>query len=268
MKAVKTMRQFSERIPKAWAQGTGCKVIAPVTNDQEMFEDEYFYFGILRGAGDMMKRSIKNGWNYYFCDHAYFHAGHDGHNPWYRITKNAHTNSGFIEMPSDRYERYFKQDLSPWRKEGKHILVCPPTGAIEWFFDAQEWLNTTVKTLKQHTDREIIVRDKPMDPQVSTKSGVTQIVGFNKSKEQKPLDEDLNEAYCVVTFNSMVSVKSICMGIPVICGPECAAYPVANKIEDIENLQRPDREPWLWHLAHQQFTLEEMASGYAYDCIR
>ena len=88
MKAVKTQRPFTEKIPQAWAKGTGCKIIEPVTNDQEMFEDVYFYFGILRGSGDMMKRSIQNGWDYYSCDHAYFNAGHSGSNPWYRITKN------------------------------------------------------------------------------------------------------------------------------------------------------------------------------------
>ena len=112
MKAVKTMREFSERIPKAWSQGTGCKIIPPVSNDQEMFEDEYFYFGILRGSGDMMKRSMANGWDYYFCDHAYFNAGHDGHNPWYRITKNGHCNSQLSNQSPTRYEQHCKQKLS------------------------------------------------------------------------------------------------------------------------------------------------------------
>jgi len=268
MKAVKTKRPFTEKIPQAWSQATGCEIIEPISNDHEMFEDEYFYFGILRGAGDMMKRSITNGWDYFFCDHAYFKAGHDGANPWYRITKNSQVNSQITEQTPHRYEKYFKQDIVPYKTTGAQIVVCPPTGAIEWFFDAQQWLDTTVKTLKQQTDREIVVRDKPMNPQVNTVNGITQLTGFDKNKDQKPLEEDLNNAWCVVTFNSMVAVKAITMGIPVICGPECAAYPVANKIEDIENLTYPDREPWLWHLAHQQFTLEEMASGYAYNCIR
>jgi len=267
MKAVKTKRPFTERIPQSWAQGTGCKLIDPVSNDQHMFEDVYFYFGILRGAGDMMKRSIASGWDYYFCDHAYFKAGHDGSNPWYRITKNGHVNSSLVDRPADRYEQNFKQDLLPWRTNGQHILVCPPTGAIEWFFDTQDWLDATVKTLKQHTDREIIVRDKPFDPQVSTQGGVTQLVGFNKKNQDRPLEQDLEKAHCVVTFNSGVGIKSVCQGIPVICGKECAAYPVSNQIEDIENLKTFDREPWLHHLAYSQFTLDEMKSGYALEQI-
>ena len=79
------------------------------------------------------------------------------------------------------------------------------------------------------------------------------------------MQEDLDDAHCVVTFNSGVGVKALCEGIPVICGIECAAYPIANKIEDVENLQQHERQPWLNHLAHSQFTLAEMSSGYALE---
>lgn len=265
MRCVKTGRLATESIVKFWAQGSKGMIIDPIPNNQPMPDDEYFYFGILRGAGDMMKRGNHN---YYYSDHAYFLAGHDRNPRWYRITKNAHTNSQITQQTPHRYEQYFQQDIVPWKTTGKQIVVCPPTGAIEWFFDTHAWLDTTVETLKQQTDREIVVRDKPMNPQVKTINGFTQLTGFEKNKEQRPLEEDLANAWCVVTFNSMVAIKAICMGIPVICGSECAAYPIGNKIEDVENLKRPDREPWLWHLAHQQFTLEEMASGYAYNCIR
>ena len=265
MRCVRTKRPATEGIVRHWAQGTKGSIIDPIPNDQPMPDDEYFYWGILRGSGDMMKRG---GHDYYFCDHAYFKAGHDNRPNWYRITKNAHVNSSITEQTPHRYEQYFQQHIAPYKTTGSQIVVCPPTGAIEWFFDAHQWLDATVETLKQQTDREIVVRDKPMNPQVNTVNGITQLTGFDKNKDQRSLEEDLADAWCVVTFNSMVAVKAICMGIPVICGPECAAYPVANKIEDIENLQRSDREPWLWHLAHQQFTLEEMASGYAYNCIQ
>ena len=258
------MRPATEGIIRHWAKGTNGKIIDPIPNDQTMPDDEYFYWGILRGSGDMIKRGEHD---YYFCDHAYFKAGHEGANPWYRITKNGHVNSQLQPRSSDRYEKYFAQDIVPWNRNGSHIVVCPPTGAIEWMFDAQNWLNTTVSALKRKTDREIIVRDKPMDPQVATKAGITQLIGFNKKTIDKPLEEDLSDAYCVVTFNSGVGVKAICQGIPVVCGPECAAYPVANDIENIENLNYPDREPWLYHLSYSQFNIEEMKSGYAYNML-
>lgn len=270
MRAVKTKRAFTEKIPNAWAKGTGCSTIDPYSNDQEMPQDEYFYFGILRGSGDMLKRSIANDWDYYYCDHAYFLAGHQHPDPWYRITKNNLVSSNMRQKVSDdRYKKYFEQELLPWRKDSlfSKIIVCPPTGAIEWFYDTHNWLTTTVQALKQQTTREIVVRDKPMDPQVATKNGITQLIGFNKRNDAVSLEDDLQDAYCVVTFNSNVAIKAACMGIPVICGNECAAYPIANKLEDIENLEFKDREPWLNHLAYSQFRLSEIQSGYAYDIV-
>ena len=265
MRCVRTMRKATEGIVQQWAKGTNGVIIDPIPNGQPMPDDEYFYWGILRGAGDMMKRGEHD---FYFCDHAYFKAGHDNKTNWYRVTKNAHTNAELTEQTPDRYEQHFQQDIVPWQTTGTQVVVCPPTGAVEWFFDAQQWLDTTVETLKQQTNREIRVRDKPLNPQVQTSNGITQLKGFDKTGDQPPLEQDLKDAWCVVTFNSMVAIKAVCMGIPVICGPECSAYPMATKFENIENPNRPDREPWLWHLAHQQFTLDEMASGYAFNCMQ
>ena len=265
MRCVRTMRASTEGIVRNWAKGTNGKIIDPIPNDQDMPDDEYFYWGILRGSGDMIKRG---GHDYYFCDHAYFKAGHKNNPNWYRVTKNANTNTIITEQNPNRYEQYFKQDIAPWKTTGAQVVVCPPTGAIEWMFDAQDWLTTTVKTLKQQTDREIIVRDKPLNPQITTEGGFTQLKGFVKNKDQRPLEEDLKDAYCVITYNSMVALKAVCEGIPVICSDNCAAYPMSSDLEDINHLKTPEREPWLWHLAHQQFTLSEMASGFAYNCIR
>ena len=140
--------------------------------------------------------------------------------------------------------------------------------AIEWYFDSQDWLETSIKTLQQHTDREIVVRDKPMNPQVSEKNGITTLSGFNKNKQQKPLAEDLADAWAVVTFNSSVAIDAVCEGIPVFCGKECSAYQVAEQdLSKIETPRHADREPCLWNLAYSQFTLDEMSSGYAYDVI-
>jgi hypothetical protein len=154
-----------------------------------MFEDEYFYFGILRGSGDMMKRSIAKwtGTIIFVIMHILM-QDMMVHNPWYRITKNSThqfllRKSLVIDMNS-----ILNKICYHGAQMVINILVCPPTGAIEWFFDAQEWLNTTIKTLNQYTNREIIVRDKPMDPQVATQAGITQLVGFNKKTIDKPLD--------------------------------------------------------------------------------
>ena len=63
MRCVRTMRKTTEGVVQHWAKGTNGKIIDPIPNDQPMIDDEYFYWGILRGSGDMMKRK---GHTYYF----------------------------------------------------------------------------------------------------------------------------------------------------------------------------------------------------------
>jgi len=266
MKCVRTMRPATEKIMNSWAKGCDGTIINPIKDDQDMPYDTYAFLGVLRGSGDMIKKCIQKNYDYYFIDHAYFDAGHNKKPSWYRVTKNDHVQNKLLDCTSDRWHKYFNKSIKPWRT-GNKVIVCPPTGAMEWMFDTHDWLNTTVDALKQKTDREIVVRDKPMNPQVKRIDGVTTINGFVKTTQDNPLSEDLADAYCVVTLNSGVGVTAIIEGIPVVCGPECAAFPVSNTLDAIEDLQTFDRQPWLNSLAHSQFTLEEMASGYAYSVI-
>ena len=73
MFAVTTNRQFTERIPLAWVKGTGAKLINPIPNNKPMLRDEYFFFGILRGSGEMFKRCIEHKCIFYYADHAYLY---------------------------------------------------------------------------------------------------------------------------------------------------------------------------------------------------
>ena len=99
-------------------------------------------------------------------DHGYFTNAHDSPH-WLRITKNKHCQNILQNKPADRYERNFKQDIQPWKKNGSKILVLPPTNAIANFFGAEDWLNNTLKILKENTDRVIEVREKPYNPTVA-----------------------------------------------------------------------------------------------------
>ena len=48
------------------------------------------------------------------------------------------------QRPADRYEKYFKQEMKPWQR-GKKILVLPPTNAISNFFNVTDWLDNTLE---------------------------------------------------------------------------------------------------------------------------
>ena len=100
-------------------------------------------------------------------------------------------------------------------------------------FDAEAWLQTTLKTLKRHTDREIWVRAK--------KGNTT------------PLDADLKDCHAVVAHSSNAAVVALLAGVPVFCTAPCAAYRMGEA--DMSKIEMPvypdDREQWAWNLADQ-----------------
>lgn len=87
------------------------------------------------------------------------------------------------------------------------------------------------------------------------------------------LDGDLKDALAgakiVVTFNSNTGVDALLAGVPTIaCDHGSMAWPVANHGIDDTRLEVRDRRAWLNALAWKQWTLEEIASGFAWDCIK
>ena len=66
-------------------------------------------------------------------DNSYFSNAHDTPH-WLRVTKNKHCQNEITTTNTDRYETYWKRALIPWNKNGKKILVLPPTNAIANFF--------------------------------------------------------------------------------------------------------------------------------------
>jgi len=170
-------------------------------------------------------------------------------------------------VPVDRYERYFKQDIKPWNKSGKKILVLPPTNAISNFFSVTEWLEQTLKILKSNTDRVIQIREKPYNPTI-TKDHVGATV-----KVDRPTNDQgqirWQDYFATVTYNSNTMVASLANGVPVFCDPiNSAAGPISETdFAKIETPQYGDRIALFSSLAYNNWTLEEMANGTAWRML-
>ena len=111
--------------------------------------------------------------------------------------------------------------------------------------------------LKRVTDRPIRLRHKPRGRGTSGPSEATV-----------PLSEDLKDAWACVTSCSISAVEAVCMGIPVFCDKKSFAEPMGNlNLEDIEDPYYTGPEPWLYSLAYQQFTPEEIENGRAVEIL-
>lgn len=212
----------------------------------------------------IMKTCSEQGRDYFYIDTGYF--GNLGKSKTYhRVTRNAMQYLGpILDRPSDRFDatkvklRPFNSDKKKYR--GDRILLCPPSDkAMQhgWGLNLKKWLQDTVKTIRQHTDREIVIREKG-----------------NRTERQllNPMSEALDDnIYCMVTYNSIAAVESLMYGKPVFAlGPNAAHHFAKSDLSEIENPLIPDDEElqrFFYHLAYCQFTKKELIDGTAWSIL-
>ncbi len=234
-------------VARAFATGTGCR-LAYAEEEPEVLRDIPVVWGVLRGSDRILAQAQFQGLHFFYIDHAYFDRGH-GHS--YRITRNRYEAGNVRKVRDDRLKR-LNLDVPPWRKNGRGIIVCPPT---EYFMAAHgcpDWLETTLATLRLETDRPIIVREKP-------KPGEANI----------PLPQALQDAHALVTHSSNVAIEAACLGTPVFVSPTSAAAPIGQTdIGLIETPRYPKRDGWLAHLAYSQYSIDEIRDGTAWKLLK
>lgn len=223
------------------------------------------FAGLLRGNAHILDMAISNNLDFYYIDHAYFNSGYK-YPQWMRITKNGFVQNIILQQVSEeRLKKNFNISFENYKfKDNRSIVLLPPSDTVKRVFNVENWEEETIKSIKQHTDRPIIVRKKT-GPILDSRL-------FNIEKKEvytynEHIDETINNAYCVVTFNSSLSLKALQMGIPVICERYCPAFPLSHKIEDIEKLEEKERLPLFSSLAWGQFTLEEASNPKTFEFI-
>jgi hypothetical protein len=161
--------------------------------------------------------------------------------------------------------------MKPWRTSGNHILVCLQRNG-GWSmrgYNSVQWANDTIATLREITDRPIIVRGHPGDKK-------TRYFPQHKDvflSSNPSILQDLQGAWATVLYNSSPSVVSAIEGVPVFLTdpqPEHSqSYEVSNtKIKRINDPKLFDREDWVQKLAMCHWNFEELASGEAWRHFR
>ena len=142
------------------------------------------------------------------------------------------------------------------------LIATQHRASLQWEGqpNMQQWVEQTVATLRQHTDRKIVVRPHPRSPISVTLPNV--VMEIPKLIPGSYDDFDIDYQYhCVINHNSGPAVQAVIKGIPIICDFTSLAAPVSNKIENIENLQFPDRHEWFLKLCHTEWTVDEIIKG-------
>jgi len=156
--------------------------------------------------------------------------------------------------------------LQPWRSGENIVIAVQRSDSEQWsgLPEPKVWLEQTVAKLKSITDRTIVVRPHPRQ-RISGIEGVTvrQPRPVANTYDSFDFDTDLANAWCVINENSGPGCQSVIAGVPAFVGVDSLAAPVANlDLLDIEKPWMPDRTAWLEDIAHTEWTVEEIASGY------
>jgi len=205
------------------------------------------------GNESLLISKIDNKHPFWFIDSGYTNFL-EPNKKWHRLVRSHLHYGTMVEVPVDRLGS-FKSFPQPWRINGDKILIVEPGSFAASIFhvDLKTWKYEVESELRKYTDKKIIFREK-----------APKNVRTNLYKEL--CDDDY---YCVININSNAATESIWAGVPAITLDKHITNPVTrNRLEDINDLLRPNLALWLCSLSYSQFTYDELVDGTAARIIK
>ena len=192
---------------------------------------------------------------------------------------------GFEHITADRSHKVFgRNGYDPniaWKTSGDYILLCMQKvgDASLRGADVFEWTLDSVKLIRQHTDRKIIIRPHPLYRK-ATQHKILQekVLEFKDVSWQEtdllregfiPIRDQLKEAWCTVTYTSGSGIDAVLGGIPnVACDTGSMVYDVSSKeLSEIETPFTGDKTEWANKISHCQWSIEEFESGECWEHV-
>jgi hypothetical protein len=191
--------------------------------------------------------AVRNGGDWWHVDNGFYWPANGRPTGYYAITFRGLTPAFLADADRTR----LPLRMAAWRQSrGDHVLLALPGmhyGRILGA-DMAAWCRTIAERIAAHTDRPVIVREKGC---------------------ARPLAHDLARAFVVVTHSSKVAVDAVVAGVPAVVEPSNPAAPVCSTdLAEIETPKMPERDAWWASLMAQQFTLDEMRSGFAFRAMQ
>tara|TARA_B100000902_G_C27316347_1_gene921567 strand:+ start:347 stop:1117 length:771 start_codon:yes stop_codon:yes gene_type:complete len=210
-----------------------------IENYQDNNQCIFTSYGILRGTGDIFKKSK----NYIYIDHGYFNASarkFSGN----KITVVSALSGYFRLIHNDFYFRANYQNSDPTRfnklnidlkdlnQKGEIIILSEPSEHILKFLNMPNWTQETLNKLKSLTDRKVIVHNKFSDI---------------------PLKSLMKKAFAFVSCQSTAGFMSISEGTPAYF-----THPSFGDSSNIDNIEdRKLNHNLLFTAANSQWRLSE-----------
>ena len=166
-----------------FAEGSGFKPTSDKEFDYNSSDEPIVLRGILKHK--VMKQCWEDNRDFYYMDSGYLGNYKSPINPngwkWFhRIVKNDLQHGRIIDRPNDRWKK-LQYEIPDWKKNGRNILVVMPSDKPAKFYgiNMNEWRKQVITTLKQHTDRPIVIREKASLPERIEKLKLINIQFFS-----------------------------------------------------------------------------------------
>lgn len=200
-------------------------------------------------------QAAREGRDWYYGDHGLFSRFRH-----YRVTKNRLQPDGRGVYDDRRWTALHVDRAPAWKTDGRAIVVCPQSPVYMGHYFGlsptvvdNDYVGYLTAMLQRYTDRPIIVR-------------------FKTDAASRPLRVDLQDAWMVVAWSSATAVEALAAGVPICTLADWAstAHMGIRSLTDLETPYYPDlhaRDQFLFNLANQQWTLDEIASGLAWRAL-
>ena len=128
--------------------------------------------------------------------------------------------------------------------------------------------------LPENKHKNIKIRLKPNEPIVDNMGNLLRL---ESNTSDTSLEDDLNNSYCVIAYNSNIALQATLKGIPVITSEISPCKAISYKIEDLNKIENdlikpfcqepPKRKDLLHWLANNQWNLNEIGKAQHGKCF-
>jgi hypothetical protein len=215
-----------------------------------------------------------------FVDSNILHYSRREHE-WHRYSLNSvYPDTGtyfFKELNLDKwmiYSGWHNAELKPWRTTGKHILIfCQRPKGFNMFIDQEDWLDTIIAKIREHSARPIMIRMHPGDgtrdkqiQKIQKKYGTTVSISAHDN-----IRDALTNCWCTAGINSTPNVVAAIEGIPGYIEDPVHSWATDIAFTDIAQLENPplpDRSAWANKIANIHWSNDEVKSGQLWAVIK
>lgn len=215
-----------------------------------------------------------------FVDSNILHYARPEHE-WHRYSMGSvYPDSGtyfFSQLNPDKWQQFSSWhgvELKPWRTQGNHVLLlCQRPKGFNMFTDQASWVETTINSIRAHTDRPIVARMHPGDGAREKQiDRIRKLFGNQVTIDTNANIRDaLVNCWCTVGYNSTPNVVAAIEGVPgYIEDPQhsWAADVAFRNLADINSPPLADRSEWIHRIANIHWSNHEVISGQLWASIK